>query len=52
MIMACDNCKYLFEASEKTTQCPDCGKFKVRQATQEEQKEYMMRKDSPKDDWE
>jgi rRNA maturation endonuclease Nob1 len=39
MIYHCDSCHYLFEDSE-AKQCPDCGKAKVRAATQQEQNEY------------
>ena len=45
MIYACDACKYLFASDEENvTDCPDCGKHRVRPATQEEMKEYDERR--------
>lgn len=43
-LYACDNCFYLFEADREPEQCPDCGKFAVRIATQAEKEEYEQRK--------
>ena len=40
MIYACDNCHFLFIRYSETEQCPDCGKFAVRPATEEEQTEF------------
>lgn len=51
MIFVCDNCKYEFESPEETAQCPDCGKFKVRCATQSEIDEYNSRKNDKEDIW-
>lgn len=42
-LYACDKCKYLFESEEKVEQCPDCGKFEVRPATQSEIDEFIAR---------
>ena len=50
MIYACDACKYLFESSRTETQCPDCGKFAVREATKEEAEEYENRLKEPVDE--
>lgn len=37
MLYACDKCRFLFESDEdNVVQCPDCGKMKVRAATEEE----------------
>ena len=44
MLYTCDNCKYLFVSDkENVVQCPDCGKKKVRLATNEEIKEFQDR---------
>lgn len=42
-LYTCDACRYLFMAATKPDQCPDCGKFKVRIATENEIKEYLSR---------
>ena len=39
MIQTCDSCRYTFKAAV-TDQCPDCGKYSVRPATEAEQAEY------------
>lgn len=44
-IYVCDHCKYMFESEEDIKQCPDCGKFKVRSASQPEIEEYEKRKE-------
>ncbi len=43
MIYTCDNCGFIFSRSEETEQCPDCGKYEVRPANEEEQKEFAQR---------
>ncbi len=43
MICACDQCHYLFEATELPEQCPDCGKRKTRPASESERAEYRGR---------
>lgn len=50
MLYACDQCLFLFEADQKMKQCPDCGKFTVREATQSETEEFGQRKNN-QDDW-
>jgi len=50
MIYACDACRYIFEAERQITQCPDCGKFEVRSATENEISEYEKRR-LEADDW-
>lgn len=50
MIYACDACRYLFESEKPITQCPDCGKYKVRLATDDEISEYEKRRFEA-DDW-
>ena len=44
LICACDHCYYLFESEELPEQCPDCGKREVRPANEQEQAEYLERK--------
>lgn len=44
-INVCDHCKFLFESESDSKQCPDCGKFQVRAATQPEIDEYNKRKE-------
>lgn len=43
MIFTCDDCGFIFSRSEETEQCPDCGKYEVRPANEEEQKEFAQR---------
>ena len=43
MIYACDNCHFLFSRTNQPEQCPDCGKYAVRKATEAERQEYMER---------
>ena len=40
MIYTCENCRYTFSADNGCEQCPDCGKKKVRTATEKEELEY------------
>jgi rRNA maturation endonuclease Nob1 len=51
MVFACDHCYYLFSASEQPEQCPDCGKFAVRPATEEETRELNARLEKRKEEW-
>lgn len=43
MVFTCDNCGFIFSRSTETEQCPDCGKFAVRPADEDEQKEFEHR---------
>lgn len=43
MIFTCDNCGFIFSRREETEQCPDCGKYEVRPANEEEQEEFATR---------
>lgn len=43
MVYTCDNCGFIFSRSTETEQCPDCGKFAVRPADEDEQKEFEHR---------
>ena len=41
-IYMCAACRFLFERVGAVTQCPDCGKERVRIATPDEQTEYHI----------
>ena len=41
MIYVCDSCKFAFQRYSEEDQCPDCGKFNVREATEEEKLEFI-----------
>ena len=45
MIYAYDACCFLFESEQSVKQCPDCGKYKVREATKVEIAEYRSRQE-------
>ena len=51
MLYTCEQCLFLFESEEKPEQCPDCGKFSVREATRAEQEEFLRRAEE-KEIWE
>ena len=40
MIFVCDKCRFIFSRTVEPEQCPDCGKYAVREANETEQKEY------------
>ncbi len=44
MIYCCNACRFLFERTGEVNQCPDCGKLHIREATEEEKKEFEMLK--------
>ena len=44
MIYACDNCHFLFKRVGETDQCPDCGKYCIRTANEEEIAEFLNRR--------
>ena len=46
MLYACRECLYVFESKAKPEQCPDCGKYAVRDATEKQAAEYMDYKNS------
>lgn len=50
MLYTCENCRFLFESDHDVDQCPDCGKFAVRLAIQDEIEEYEKRC-AEEDDW-
>ena len=43
MIFCCQTkcCNFLFQGSDRTTTCPDCGKKNIRPATREERIAYF-----------
>lgn len=41
MICTCTYCGYTFESTAIPDQCPDCGKFAVRIATEEEKNDHV-----------
>lgn len=44
MIYSCGECHFIFMSEDNTKQCPDCGKYKVRPATEDEKEEFKKRK--------
>ncbi len=40
VIFVCDKCHFLFSRAVRPEQCPDCGKYAVREASEAEQQEY------------
>lgn len=40
MIYSCEYCHFVFENEDFSKQCPDCGKYTVRPATEAEEREY------------
>ena len=40
----CENCLFQFERVGDCQKCPDCGKERVRKATDEEKEDYFKRK--------
>lgn len=40
MILACEDCKFVFDIPLRLCRCPDCGHLNVRLATTEELIEY------------
>ncbi len=47
-IYTCDACHYTFEAETGCDQCPDCGKKRVRPADEQESKEYLGVRSTPR----
>lgn len=43
MVFSCVHCHYLFSCVSQPEQCPDCGKFTVRPATEDERREFEER---------
>lgn len=44
MIYACDACHFLFKRVGEPEQCPDCGKYSIRPATENEKIEFINRR--------
>ncbi|USF26660.1 hypothetical protein N510_001591 [Firmicutes bacterium ASF500] len=40
MIFVCDKCRFIFSRTVEPEQCPDCGKYAVREANEMERQEY------------
>lgn len=40
MIFVCDKCHFIFSRTAEPEQCPDCGKYAVREASEAERQEY------------
>lgn len=54
MICTCTHCSYTFESDDLPEQCPDCGKYAVRPATEQETDDYLRVRaelDAGLDDW-
>lgn len=51
MIYACDLCHFLFERKAEPEQCPDCGKYAIRPATEEERREFLRRMQENENEW-
>lgn len=49
-IYSCKNCGFIFTRVGECDQCPDCGKYTVRLANDEEIKEFDYRKSHPDND--
>lgn len=49
-IYSCKNCGFIFTRVGECDQCPDCGKYAIRLANEEEIKEFEYRKSHPDDD--
>ena len=45
MVFACDHCHFLFSRTEQQEQCPECGKYQIRPASQEEQADFQRQLD-------
>ena len=50
-IYSCKNCGFIFTRVGECNQCPDCGKYTIRLANEEEIKEFEYRKSHPDDNW-
>lgn len=44
MIYACDACHFLFKRVGEPEQCPDCGKYSIRPANEDEKIEFINRR--------
>ena len=41
MVFVCDYCHFLFSDTVQPEQCPECGKYQIRPASQEEQTDFQ-----------
>ena len=44
MIYVCDACHFLFKRVGEVEQCPDCGKYSIRNANRDEIAEFLSRR--------
>ena len=44
MIYVCDTCRFIFKRVGEPEQCPDCGKYNIREANEEEIAEFLNRR--------
>ena len=51
VIYACDLCHFLFERKTEPEQCPDCGKYAIRPATEKERQEFLRRLRESEKEW-
>lgn len=40
MVYVCDNCHFVFSRTAEIEQCPDCGKYMIRTASEEEKRQF------------
>jgi rRNA maturation endonuclease Nob1 len=40
MVYVCESCRFVFERTGDTDDCPDCGRPDIREASEEECAEY------------
>lgn len=40
MILVCDKCRFIFSRTSQPEQCPDCGKYAVRETDEAERLKY------------
>lgn len=45
-IYTCNACRFTFERREEPKNCPDCGKERVREASESETQEYIANHES------
>jgi len=43
MIYTCDTCRFIFSRAGEPEQCPNCGKYAIRPADEDERREYAER---------
>lgn len=48
MVFTCDYCHFIFSRTIEPEQCPECGKYTVRLATEEEKQEFAQQLEEAK----